>query len=85
MLRDALLIAPSRKQPPSIAASLPRHVLELTPALGEKRTLLGPSPVVPDAAMGLVLVCVMLGLTGSLSQALCFTENQADACSEFPP
>lgn len=52
MLRDALLIAPT-------AISFAQLLLELTPALGEKHTLWGPAPAVPDTTMGLVLVCVM--------------------------
>ena len=93
MLRDALLIALCREQPPSIAASLARHVLEFTPTLGKKQTLLGPAPVVPDTAVKLVLVCVMhLGLIIcdvtsnelqnlrlSLSQMLYLIENWANA------
>lgn len=93
MLRDAPLIAPSQEQPCSIAASPAQHVLELTPTLGKKHTLLGPAPAAPDTAMGLVLVCVMhLGLIIcdvrsnklknqrlSLSQVLYLIENWENA------
>lgn len=68
-------------------------MLEFTATLGKKHTLLGPAPVAPDTAMGLVLVCVMhLGLIIcdvrsnklqnlrlSLSQVLYLIENQANA------